>query len=335
MARGSAMWRRNLTPLALAAALGLTAMSAGTARADALDPRVVPAGAKWVAHLDMSAVQRSKVWEAVWAKADERSGGRVKQQLEGLGTLLGTRVPEDIRGVTVTGSAFGPESAVVVIHAVIDPQRLVAALKLNATYETGEHAGQPLHTWIERQGDRRRYAAIVGGSNVVMGEDRDAVTAAVDVVAGRAPSMSADATLLKDAGDGAMLFVSGENLSELARSGAAPDNPIVAFARSAKLSVAEKGDDLSIRGSLTTTDADKARQAQTILEGMRAMVMLGGSGEAARPAARTAADAVARAVVTLEGTTLRVELPVPVETIRTMIEQADGQGPRGRFGRDE
>src|SRR4051812_48571331 len=76
------------------AATMLLLMAAGTLRAGGLDIKRIPSDAKWIVHLDADAVQKSRLFEIIKAKADQGANGQLQQKLDALSTLLGSRLPQ-------------------------------------------------------------------------------------------------------------------------------------------------------------------------------------------------------------------------------------------------
>lgn len=301
--------------------LALLATAAGTARAEPLDPKQVPADAKWVLHVDMDAVRQSKVWGMVLGRANREAGGQLQQKLDAAATLLGSRFPEDLHGVTLLGRGFTEESGVMLVHANMDRQKLAALVKLNPGYATSAYGDHEISKWTDEKKGHTMYGSFAGDRRLVLGRSQEQVQAALDVLDGKGKALAAE-SLLASAGKGAgaMIYLAGDTLAELQKKQGA--SPILAQVNSAWLTIMEGDADLVVKGSVNAKSAEAAKQMQATLDGIKALVMLSGTGEAAEPKAKFAAEALQRAALSLSGSTLSLDWPVSLAAVKGVVDHA-------------
>src|SRR5690349_4584230 len=113
----------------------LVAAGAGVCRAAGPDPKYLPADAKWLVHVDVERLSKSQLYELVMRKAAQDEKNLVsfsrgpRQKLAAIGEVLGNRIPEDLRTVTLIGREFDEKSAVLVVKGKLDKDRLLGMAK--------------------------------------------------------------------------------------------------------------------------------------------------------------------------------------------------------------
>ena len=128
------------------------------ARAAELNPGHVPAGARWVAHVDVDALRATTGGKRLLALVDQ---GMAANQLNAVKALTGVDLRTDLRGITACGKSDKPSEAAIVVHGAFDAERLVTILKANGSYKSETIAGgQVVHSWLEEKkpGQPRQYA---------------------------------------------------------------------------------------------------------------------------------------------------------------------------------
>ena len=92
--------------LKIASGLALVLGLAAAANAAPLDPKQVPAEAKWLMHVDVDAMRQATVVQKAWKKGLEMHK-EAQQHLDKLKTAIGMDICKDLHGVT----AYGRRSA--------------------------------------------------------------------------------------------------------------------------------------------------------------------------------------------------------------------------------
>lgn len=145
------------------------------ALADSLDWRVVPPDWRWVVHFDMDGIRQAdgakQVLNRLWSKEPTRT------KIEAIASLAGVDLKTDLHGMTFVGTEFDPDSGVVVIHARLDPQKLVALIATNATYRKTEEQGSTLHHWRDRPEGDELTACFADESHLMVGKKAATVLA--------------------------------------------------------------------------------------------------------------------------------------------------------------
>ena len=78
-------------------------------RADAFDPKQVPAQAKWVLHVDMDAARDTKSFDLI--RQNILSSAAAQAKINQIDTITGMRFPEDVRDITLYGKDAGDIAA--------------------------------------------------------------------------------------------------------------------------------------------------------------------------------------------------------------------------------
>src|SRR5581483_7126667 len=101
--------RKRLLALSLFALL----LTPSFSRADAFDPRQVPADAKWIIHADVDTARESKTFEAVWDRL--LATGAAQGKFDQIEQFTGMNIPNDLQDLTLYGKEAGDEAGVILI----------------------------------------------------------------------------------------------------------------------------------------------------------------------------------------------------------------------------
>lgn len=300
--------------LSLAAAL----IASAPARATPLDPKVVPAAAKWVVHLDADALRESEFGALLLAHLPPEKRGELEKGLDEFNQLAGVRLDVDTHGVTIFGSSFGEEKTVVILEAPIGENAFLPLLKMNAAFQQFPHGDHAVVTWKDDNDGKTHFGSFYSASRVVVGNDRAEVEAAIDVLDG-GKSMADDELFKPAAGPGVLAVMYGDGLDALVKA-QQPQSPLVDLVRKASFSITETGDTVHIEGLLTAMNADAAKQLSTIAEGGKALLALVARTAQHRddPKAKAAAASIATAKVTATGDTVKLDWPVSLKTLEQL-----------------
>lgn len=264
-----------------------------------LVPRELPAGppdvasiaadAKWVLHVDADTARKSLLLQGIWKKMAER--GNRRQKVRAIGKAIGLASFDDLHGVTVYGSRFRVGSGVVLLHAELDRQTLIAHLREKPEHRTLEYDGQTLHQWVEkkgREGEHEVTAGFPGSDLVVAGRHPHEVQHAIDVIESKADSLATrdEAPLTEglpespEIPEGTVLVFRavGLNAAEINLK-----SPVTRHTESFSLLVGEHEGEAFAWSKLKTTSPETAVKVRDLVEGFRAMLQLRPeSGEAVR-----------------------------------------------------
>ncbi|MGB7157588.1 MAG: hypothetical protein WBD40_05950 [Tepidisphaeraceae bacterium] len=303
--------------VALAAAAML--LAGGPARASGPDPKYVPADAKWVVHADVDRMAKTQMYEIVMRQA-EKDDPKVREKVAKFGEALGSRIPEDVHGVTLVGRAFDEKSVVLIVRAKLDKNRLLGMAKAMPGFTSNLHGTVEVATWKDPNEPESVSGAFLADDVLVLGWTPADVGRMLDLAAGREKPAPADG-LLAGAADGTevMAYLAANGLAELQRMH--PVSPLISQVTSARVSLAERGDDLTLRAVLSVTSPEIANQVKGATEGFKALLGLAALDDDGDEEAKAAAEIVQRATVTAEGSTVKLDLPMPMARLRELIEQ--------------
>ena len=276
-------------------------LATGPATAAPLRSKDVAADAKWVVHVDFDAMRDSKLGEVFREKclANEDAQRKIKQFQED----TGVDPTRDMHSVTLYDTKFVEHSGVAIVRAGhIDAKKLLAKLKENHPDRKAEaHGDVTVYTWTEGKGKKHEHqvsGAILGREAVLFSRDAKQLMAALDVLAGKSASISAESPLSEVPPRGTFILVRGVGMDKEKT----PFHAAV-IRRSKQLSLAfgQRGSDVFAQGLLMAPSADSAAQVRDVVEGFRALAQLRfGEHDQRGELLRAAKVAVAGSTVVLE-----------------------------------
>jgi len=308
---------KNVAVLAMVAATML--LTGGRARATGPDPKYVPADAKWVVHVDVDRLAKTKTFEIIKRQA-EKEDPKVREKVTQLGEALGARLPDDVHGVTLIGRDFDEKQAVLVVRAKVDKDRLLGMAKAMPGYTSSMHGTVEVSTWKDANQPNAVSGAFLAEDVLVLGWTPADVGRMLDLSAGREKPAPADG-LLAGAADGTevMAYLAANGLAELQRMH--PVSPLISQVTSARISLTERGDDLTLGATLNVTSPDIAKQVKGAMEGFKALLGLAALDDDGDEDAKLFAELSQRATVTAEGSTVTLNWPVPVKRLHELFEE--------------
>jgi hypothetical protein len=293
-------------------------LAADRARATGPEAKYVPADAKWVVHADVDRMHKTQTYDIIMQRA-EQDDPKVREKLAKFGEALGTRVPEDVHGLTLVGRGFDERSAVLIVRAKLDKDRLLGMAKAMPGFTSSMHGTVEISTWKDPGQPDSVSGAFLADDTLVLGWTPADVGRMLDLAAGREQPAPADG-LLAGAADQTeiMAYLAGNGLAELQKMH--PVSPLIAQVTAARVSLAERGEDLSLRAVLNVTSPEIANQVKGAIDGFRALLGLAALEEDGDEDAKVVADVVKRATVTAEGATVKLDLPMPVAQLHALID---------------
>jgi hypothetical protein len=296
--------------LALVAMLGFVA----PAFARPLDVKKVPADVKWLIHIDVDALVASSVWKI--ADAQLQKNPELQTGIATVEMITGAKLPKDLHDITVLGKAFGPDAPVVLISATINKDQLLALLQGNVGYSVAKYGPHDVHSWDDK--GKTMYGSFHTATQIVMGQDKDQVHAALDLLDGKTPCLKADAALASGAGAGIIAYIAGEGLAQL-QDGLAK-SPLVQQMETAWVSLGEAKDTLVLKATIAAKTALVAEQIRASVEGIKAFVTLAAANEKADPKLKAAASALQNLAAKAQDKQVSVEVRVPIAALKDMVE---------------
>jgi hypothetical protein len=327
--------RTRMKQAAMLAAMAL-AMVIGRARGGAVDPKYIPPDAKWVVHVDLDAVVRSKLLAMLDVDLKLTGDGKhfmvgmrphgmsdtdVKK-LAAIQDALGMKFPDDLHGATLIGRTFDPNDAVLLVNAKVDKDRLVGMAKLKAACTSRMYSNIEIVTWKKDKDEKDEDAvsgAFVAEDMIVVARSAASVQHMIDVVSNKTPANSAGVLSGDSLGQGAvMVYVAADGIADLQKT--IELSPVMAPVRTVRVSIGEEGDDLVLKGKLNVKTAEAARQVRGALEGVRALATLASLDDSGDKQLKALSLLAARATVTVDDTIVTINWPIVMSSIRDLTE---------------
>jgi len=247
-------------------------LTACAAMAGPLQRNQVAANAVWMAHLDVDKLKQTRIGQHVLAEMEKPEA---KNKLAAFEAIFSFDPRKDVTGITLYGTGTRPDKGVVLLHGSFDTQRLVTLAKAGQDYASTEHRTHAIHAWTDEKkakagrGDARTFAAVHGG-NVVLGQTREAVAAALDVLDNVSANLGST---------GYFLDVSGTGFLQAAtRKVDVPDDqPHSAMLRQAQylsLTAAETAGQFQLNCFAQTASPEAAQSMHQVAQGLLALVAL-------------------------------------------------------------
>lgn len=296
------------------------------AQAD-VDRSLIPAGAQWVVHVDVSKLLGSDLFGALQEiEADLRFEGNA--DLEEVKHRLGIDLTKDIQAITAFGLGHDPEAVVIQLHTHAAIDTAVDRLSVLAHRKPVELDGLTVDRWSEDssgRGDQAwSYVARKAGSDqriVLVSPDPNDLISGLETLRGEAPSLADGGSSLGHASrGGSFLHVSAMGkLAEMVN-----EEPASNLARLVRTALVEVGEDegasfVHVQVD-TASDADAERVAQ-ILQGALALASLASEVE---PEAKQAVALLQGLDFRAEGSQLTIHLSKSTDELVELIQQGSG-----------
>jgi len=298
---------RVFVGLAAAAVLGF----AGLAQASPLDLKQVSAEAKWAAHLDVDALMASKSMQKVREQI-RKDNPQAEAGLAMIRTMFRFDPTTDLHGVTIYGTQLKKDTGVAVIRAKVDQKFLLDLVKNVPEYKTSQYGKYELHSWV-KEGKKHENAAFFQPDVIVFGGSLDEVKAALDVLDGTKPNITAKAETLAGALPPGTILVAGAH--DLGEADLHVESPLSKQADSVMLVVGEQQGEVVVRGTLTVKDAEVAKQLKTVADGALAFASLAKMDDA------DALKLIGAVKVSLADKVISVEAQAPVDAVWAQIQK--------------
>ena len=241
---------------------------AGLVRAEPLNPKQVPADAKWLAHVDADVMRTSVVVD----QGMKERGDAVKAliaKVPDLSALCEAIDPaKNVKGITVYGTQFKPGGVAIVSANLAEAalNSLSEGVQKLPDHATTSHGSHELHTWTHAKGTPNAHAvtAVYVEPNIlVFGTSVDEVKNALDVLDGAKPNIVGKSALAA-APASALVFARVAGLGTL--KGLPVDSPIIKQADVIGLTMGEDDDEAYLTGEVVAKDAKTAGQVKEAVD---------------------------------------------------------------------
>ena len=283
------------------------ALCLGTAQADGLKTKQVPATAQWIAHVDVDRFKTSKLGKFTLGRLKD-----VAAAIDAVAAMLQFDPHKDLSDITAYGNHAKegqPENAAVLLNGKFKPDHLLTLLKAGEGLKIEKAGKHQLLEWTKE--NETQYGSIVNESLLVMGTNRKMVSQALKTVDGKAATLNAKKLKDLKLDQGAYIILGMASLEGLPIP---PEAKILENVKSIGITLGEKGDDLEIAVSLFAANSEFAEQIQQMLQGLLALVQLQISN-AEDANAKEAAEFLKGAQIVRNNQLVRLSLKSPVAVV--------------------
>ena len=251
----------------LALVLGLSAAT----QAAPLDLKQVPAGAKWLVHVDVDAVRESKVVQNAWREG-MKLHPECAQHLQKVHDELGIDLTKDVHGLTFYGTEVGKHTGVLIANVKVDEQKLLEKASHATDHQTTKYGSLDLHSWTDKgHGHGKPHAAagtIYKPEYLVFSSSLDELKAAVDVLDGKSAAVASDSPLAGAVGPGTTVLARS---ASLAQAELPCKSPLAKQVESLQLSTGENEGKSFFDLKVLMANPEVVQQSKTIVEGGKAL----------------------------------------------------------------
>jgi len=247
--------------------------AAGSLAAAPLDEARLAADAKWVAHVDFDALRASTTVRALagpWLAT-----GRVQRELAKIHDKVGLDPAKDLHGLTVYGPEPVEGRGVALLIADFDRARLEAFLAEQPDHATASYGKSVIHSWTHRRprrGDVTIHESLPGEATVLFSQDLGDLKAALDVLDGQAPNLSAsDSPLKGPARPGTVLDLRAAGLAE---AGLPLKSPILRRSELLRIALGEHESTAFVEARLVARSEQNAADMRDVVLGAVAFARL-------------------------------------------------------------
>jgi hypothetical protein len=331
-------------PAAIAAAVLMT-LTPPRSDASGVDSKYIPADAKWVVHVDVDAVVKSRLYNMLALDVDGLIDGKrlvvgtraegapmplASKKIQAVGDMLGLKIPEDIHGITLVGRSFSDEGVFVLVKAKMNHDHLIGVAKINPEYKSAKYDGVEVSTFGEA-GSEEAAGAFLADDVIVLAQKGSEVRHAIDAAAANrkaAPGALQSAFAATNPAEGTgvsgiMVYVAADGLAELQKE-EAELSPILLPVTHVRATIGERADDVVLQAVLTVKDSESARQVRGALEGVKAIATLAALSSN-DPNATMVAGLASRAESTVDETSVKIDWPVSFDTLQGLAKLGEAK----------
>jgi len=276
-------------------AVALLSTLPSTVKAESLQTDIIPAEASWVIHIDVGNFATSPLKDLILGKGpkDIRRGIKTAEGIAKIDFF------NDISSITLIGSGHGEEPAVVV-KGKFDKKYLLDLMALEKDVEKSSYGKYDIYN---EDGDENYVFA--GDNLIIIGEEEDFVKKILDVVDGKAKSISSSSfvSAIKNVPATTLITAAAKNVSKLV-----DDNEASVILKKTGLAfflAMEQNDLMKLKLSLETDSPETAKNILQIANGLKALVQMKHDKEVPH------IDILSKINTSIDGSTILAELSTP------------------------
>lgn len=321
--------------------------------AGGLTKEQVPAGAKWVLHLDAEGLLASETGGAILAELKKQN---IENVMAVVKNLVGLDPLKDIKSVTLYGTNFEPDDGVAIINAKMDKEKLLTLLKANPTFKESKYGEHAVYEWVDQPKDEgktekaaqleqhalkketKKFGAFQGDNLAVMAQDLTMLQKALDLLDGKGDSLAKE----KDApaaSKGSFFFAFARDLAEAAKKD--KKNQILKHVSGANLNVGERDGKLFAQLAVNCKDDRTYSDLKRMAEGLQGLADLAfmnaqeADAAASQPSLPPGLGDLLMGVLVVsdaEGKTILVKTEMPIKSVKALIEYGAKQQKAAKGG---
>lgn len=279
----------NRIPLWIAAALLASLGGVGKTDAGELQPKHLPADAKWVIHVDYEGLSQSAMWNKI---RDEKDS--IRDMVQGwMSERYGIDLPGDLKAITMFSDDYQEYTGTVIVQAKYDASKIETRLKDAPKYKSSKSGDHTLHTFeiskpmAGKGGQGEKDSSVNSGEmTVVLVDDNTLLLASSEsqakdtlkLLSGDAESLEGkDTELLGDQFKSAWVYAAAIDLGELKQHPVAM--PIITQHKRIEWSIGKQGDgNLYEQAELVAQSPEVAEKMKKVIEGVIAYQSLWAEG---------------------------------------------------------
>ena len=260
--------------------LAVLVLCAPPAAAEGLKKSRIPAGARWLVHLDVAALRTSRIYALVREESAQDGSDDMEEGLSEIRMFAGLDPTQDFQSVTLYCASQSEKGCVALLAGDAKIDQSLEKLKTKEDYHTTPVQGFLLHTWGGVRDPWYAYVHRTEGSEervVVASQDPAELVRGISVLERESESLAQAARPMIRAtpAAGSILFAAaGESLNEL--GGIEPVSAVAKLTKAIVLDVGEDQGAVSARVSLDTRTPEDAQRIHQVLQGAVALVGLAG-----------------------------------------------------------
>jgi hypothetical protein len=249
-------------------------------RADGLHKDRVPSAARWVVHLDIEALRKSRLYDVVREESTKDGSEGLDAGLAHIRAFAGLDPTVDLKSITLYCTVKSEKGCVALLSGNGNVDGALQKLQTMEHYRTTVIGSYALHTWGGDHDTWYAYANRTEGSDerlLVASQDTDQLVHAIALLQGGGETIASAprAPFLALPSAGSILYAAaGESLNELGEI--EPMSAVAKLARTVVLDVGEDRDGLFAHAALDTRKPEDAQRIQQVLQGAVALVALVG-----------------------------------------------------------
>jgi hypothetical protein len=272
--------------ITLGALAAVTTLGSLSTLAGGLEQNHISADAKWLMHLDVDGLLKSKVGSYLNEKVLEPKIQLQKSMVEG---MLGVTLKADlVHSITIYGTSYEKnpqQNAAVLIHTDIDIAGIVKKVREFQNLEASQSGQAPDQKLKELQSkpypmywmkgdDGDVYFANPSKGLWALAMNQDQLKSAITVIQGKALSLTSNSELqnLGEAKQSIMFLAMAKGFNE--HTILPPQAQILKMAGSGMLTFGESGENLQVKINMTANTQEAAAQMAQLAQGMIALATL-------------------------------------------------------------